>query len=366
MKRQSFWVAVGIVVAATLGAGIFSLPYVFKEAGWLVGFIYLAVLAPAVIFAHVLYYRALARVDERNRLLGLVRKNLGGWLFAPALIAIVGGLILGLLGGLILGGKFIELIFPPLGGWGILIFWLLGSLPLALGNRRFAAIEVAGAILVFLLALLMFSAAVSGGGVFTLPAFQFKNIFLPFGAVLFALAGWTAVEPVFEFAKRRAIPRTAMVFAAGTLVVVATYLLFIAGVLGAGGKITADTVSGIADWTFWQKILLFALGLLSLLGIYRLVSLEVKNSLVSDMRWSSSAGYLAALTAPLLLYLLGLNSFLRVVGLAGGVFLSLQYFFIILVSQKILSLSGIKRFTASCVAALFLAGAAYQLYYFLL
>jgi amino acid permease len=366
MKRQSFWVAAGIVVAATLGAGIFSLPYVFREAGWLIGLTYLAVLAPAIIFAHVLYYRAIERTEEKNRLLGLVRKNFGKFYFGLALISIIGGLLLGLLGELILGGKFIALILPSVGVWSVLIFWLLGSLPMLFGTKRFAAVEVSGAITVLLLAALMFITSGAKGGLFAGQTIQVKNIFLPFGAVLFALAGWTAVEPVFDFVKRKAVTvRPTAIFAAATAITAIIYLLFVLGVFGSGGSIAPDTISGILGWAAWRKILLFALGILALLGIYRPVVLEVKNSLVSDLRLSGFWGYLVALGVPLTLYFLGLTSFLRVVALAGGVFLSLQYFFIIFVSQKVLALKGVRRCAALGVAGLFMLGAVYELYYFI-
>ncbi|MFH1392825.1 MAG: aromatic amino acid transport family protein [Patescibacteria group bacterium] len=41
---KNFWLAVFSLVGTTIGAGIFSLPYVFAKAGFLIGFIEFVVL----------------------------------------------------------------------------------------------------------------------------------------------------------------------------------------------------------------------------------------------------------------------------------------------------------------------------------
>ena len=63
---KRFWLEAGLVAAATIGAGMFSLPYVFHEAGWLLGIFYTAVLSAAVIIAHLLYLRVLEETKEKS------------------------------------------------------------------------------------------------------------------------------------------------------------------------------------------------------------------------------------------------------------------------------------------------------------
>lgn len=92
---KSFVKEAGLAAAATIGAGVFALPYVFLAAGWFTGLFYLLIFSAIVVSAHALYFRVLEKVKERNRLLGLSRGYLGRLGFGVGLFVILGGLDLG-------------------------------------------------------------------------------------------------------------------------------------------------------------------------------------------------------------------------------------------------------------------------------
>jgi len=97
-----------------------------------------------------------------------------------------------------------------------------------------------------------------------------------------------------------------------------------------------------------------------------MISTEVKNSLSRDSHWGDIAAVSFVIFAPLLLVWAGLNEFQTVVALAGGIFLAGQYFFIILVSKKILKFAGWKNFFANVLLLVFIASALYEAYRFIL
>src|SRR5258708_2304029 len=105
--RTQFFEIAGIVAAATVGDGVFALPFVFYNAGWELSLFYLALLAFFVSTAHVVYLKALEAEGEKNRLLGLARKYFGQTGFWIGFLAIVVGLLLTLVAYLILGMQFI-------------------------------------------------------------------------------------------------------------------------------------------------------------------------------------------------------------------------------------------------------------------
>src|SRR5258708_3740553 len=107
MKKGSGLKIAAIVAAATVGDGGFALPFVFYQAGWLVGVAYLVVLSAFVITAHVVYLKTLEKVGEKERLLGLSKIYLGSGGFWIGFFAIVLGLLLTLVAYLILGTQFI-------------------------------------------------------------------------------------------------------------------------------------------------------------------------------------------------------------------------------------------------------------------
>jgi amino acid permease len=204
MSKKSFTIA-AIVAAATVGDGVFALPYIFYHAGWLVGLCYLVLLAAIVVMAHSVYLATLEKVGEKQRLLGLAKKYFGAAGFWAGFFAIVVGLLLTLVAYLILGTQFIHLALPVVRErYAFLIFWALISAPIFLNDTRVVELEMAGIICTTVFVSIIFITALPHVTFASAPAINWQNIFLPFGAVLFSLAGWTSIEPAYETRKELA------------------------------------------------------------------------------------------------------------------------------------------------------------------
>jgi amino acid permease len=367
---RSFAKEAGLVAATTLGAGIFALPFVFLKAGWLAGLFYLVILAVIIVSVHILYFRVLEKVNEKNRLLGLARAYLGKLGFAVGLFAILGGLILTLVVYLILGGKFVQLLFPSFSSnLAILIFWVVSAMPLLLKERRSLNLEILGIILTAAIIIFIFFTSDPGGALSQINAFNWRNALLPFGAILFALAGWTSVEPVFDVERRLKSELTPaaqpyFALAAGTAIAAVLYVVFVTGIFGSSGAITSDTVSGLLGWPKYKLVLLAILGLFAVWTPHLPIGLEIKHSLENDLHLGRAFSLGLVIFLPIILIFLGLNSFARVVGLVGGVFLSTQYLLMILVGKKVLELGRIKSILLYFVSLIFVAAAVYEVYYF--
>lgn len=360
------WRIAAIVAAATIGDGIFALPFVFYQAGWLVGIVYLIVLGVLVSTAHVVYLKTLESEGEKKRLLGLAKTYLGTGGFWLGFIAIVLGLLLTLVAYLILGSQFVHVAIPGISSTaGLLIFWALMALPVFLNDKHVVELELVGIACTTAIILLIFITAwpaVTFGGI---SAVNWPNIFLPFGAVLFSLAGWTSVEPAYESRKRsgnRSDPWRAL--ALGTFFVAALYLLFAAGILGSAPAIAPDTISGLVGWPIWKRELLSIFGLIAVATVYMPISREIKNSLEKDLHWDKISSRALILLLPIALIFAGLTNFLVVVGLVGGLFLSTQYLLIVSVGRRALTLSRGYAFLLDVVAAAFIIGAVYEVWTF--
>ncbi|MEK7137871.1 MAG: aromatic amino acid transport family protein [Patescibacteria group bacterium] len=355
--------SIGLVVSATVGAGIFALPYVFYRVGWATSFFYLIGLSFLVASAHFIYWRVLKKLETKERLLGLVRRYLGRGSFELAFFAIIGGLILSLVAYLILGSHFLSLVFPSLGMWtGVIIFWVLSSLPLFLNPRRFVTAELLGGVAVIGLVAFIFSSAWPIDGALSLKAFDYKNLILPFGVILFALAGWTAVEPIFESEKKSGGENRGRFrdFSVGALGSALLYLMFVLAIFASAEKIAPDTISGLGNWERWKLALLGIFGLFALWTSYLPIATEVKNLVEKDLKWKKSWGEALVIGAPIFLVAAGLNNFLSVVGLVGGVFLALQYLFIVMVGQKVLKFGFWGTVLAVGLDVVFASAAVYQ------
>jgi amino acid permease len=365
-KAQRFKIA-GLVAAATVGDGIFALPYVFAQAGWLLCFFYFVVLSILVILAHSVYLETLEKVGEKERLLGLAKIYLGDGGFWVGFFAIVAGLLLTLLAYLLLGTQFIHLALPFVRErYAFAAFWAFISIPLFLNNRRAADLEFVGIMATTLVVLLIFITAIPRIFFVGIPAIAAKNIFLPFGVVLFSLAGWTSIEPVYETRKKGGGDASGVTFrpwaslACGTGIAILLFIMFSAGILGSGAAITPDTASGLAAWPFWKKEILAIMGLVAIGTVCIPISREIKNSLEKDLHWNIFVSRGTILFLPPLLVVLGFNNFLTVVGLVGGLFLSVQYLLIVSIGRRALALGLIKKLFLDLAAVVFIIAAVYE------
>jgi amino acid permease len=357
--------AAAIIVAATIGGGFFALPYVFQQSGWLAGLAYLTILAAIIIVAHSLYLGVLQREGEKERLLGLVKKYFGETGFWIGFIAIIGGLMLSLIAFLILGPRFILLAVPTLpSNFAFALFWLIIAIPVLVSNRRAAALEVLGAIMIAGVILFVFANGITNFSFAALPAIatQPANLFLPFGIVLLMLAGWTGIEPVYETTGEAKVGLRGVIL--GTTAVAVLYLLFVIGIFGGAPAITADTLSGIVGWALWKRLLIAALGLFAIGTGSVPLSHEIRNAFEDDLGWNPIIARLVIIFLPPAVILAGFNNFISVLSLSGGVFVALQYVLILLVGRRALPLSRSKKTAIDIAAGVFILGAIYQIIVF--
>ena len=74
---KNFWLAVFSLVGTTIGAGIFSLPYVFAKAGFFMGLVEFIVLVFIVLLVQQILGEITLRTKGHKRLIGLASNYLG-------------------------------------------------------------------------------------------------------------------------------------------------------------------------------------------------------------------------------------------------------------------------------------------------
>lgn len=354
-----------MVLAATMGVGIFALPYVVQQSGWLTSLIYFCLMTLIIIQVHAWYWRVLEHA-EGQRLVGLVHRHGGRVLFLVAFFSIVIGLLLVLLAYLAMAGSFFSLLFPAQNpAIGVLVVWILGSLPLLVGVRRMMTLEFFGVVAMLSILLGLFCLALFERGSFPILPAVTKDFLLPFGPFLFALAGWTALEPTYDTEERKKLGDGFRGVAWGTVFSVFFYAVFIASMFLLATEITPDTASGLAAWPLWERSLLSFFGLLLIVKSFVIVAWEVHTALERDLSLGR-VSFLVPMLVPITFFFLGFNSFLVAVSLAGGLFLSLQYLSIIFVAHRTLRFSKREKFLAGLISFVFLLAAIYEVFVFLL
>lgn len=339
-----------LLAGTIIGAGIFALPFVFGKAGIVSGLAYLAVFSAVFILIHLMYADVIAKTGEERRFSGYAGIYLGKPGFWLANLAAILGMILVLTVYLVLSASFFNLILPANfvvpDFVKILFFWLLGSLAIFLEIRKMSFLEFLTTFGVVLAAFLVFVFGFGNAGKFaSIPVFDLKNIFLPYGAILFALSGRVAIPALLDYFKKTGQPvaaaKKSIVW--GTLVPSFVYLLFVFGVLGLSGTVSEDAVSGLIGVA--SPVILVLVGVFGLVSIwdsYFVVGLDVKNSLKFDLKLPEFLAGFGVVALPLILYVCGLQKFLALVAVGGGIFTALEGILIVLMWLKSLK-TGAER-----------------------
>lgn len=316
--------AVSTLVGLIVGAGIFGLPYVVAQTGYLVGAFYLIFFGGVVMLLHLCYGEIVLRTPEKHRLVGYAALYLGRWakpvLLASSIVTLEGAL----LAYVILGGEFLQRLAGPIFGGGLgtwtLIFFAAGALVIWRNIRLIGWLE-------FILDAL-FIGALTALALVALPALRFgalvvwridaPGIFAPFGVVLFALSGWAAVPELRDLLPKngRGLKRAIVI---GSLVSVLLYLLFVFAVVGVSGQRTSpEALSGLAPYLGTPIVLIGSFfGLLTIATSLFVMGLGAKQMLRYDFNVPPVLAWLLTVLPVLAAYLLGLKNFIGVIGTVG-------------------------------------------------
>ena len=321
-----------LLAGTIIGAGIFALPFVFMKAGIIAGLFYLIVFCLVFILIHLMYAEVIIKTDGDHNFPGYVRVYLGRRGFWLANLTSILGLFLILLIYLVLSLSFLNLILPAGSGisdiFKIMFFWLIGSAAIFLATKRLVFSEFLTTSGIVLIALLLFVLGIFNfDKIISIRTFNLKNIFLPYGVILFSLMGRVAIPSVIRYFKKIGQPvagaKKAIIL--GTSIPAFVYLLFVFGILGLSGSVSEDAVSGLINSV--NPIILVLVGVfgfISVLDSYNVVGLDIKNSLSLDLKFSRFWAGSIVVILPLLLFWLGLSNFLELAGIIGGVFIALE------------------------------------------
>ncbi|MBI2013479.1 MAG: hypothetical protein HYS87_01485 [Candidatus Colwellbacteria bacterium] len=344
--------------ALIIGAGMFSLPYLFSKSGLVVGFLYLAIFAPLLGVLHVMYYEIVQKTPGHTRFVGYARKYLGIPGFVLSLFTTVVGLTLSLLIYLVLAASFMRIVLPELNeSFVVWPLWAAASFTVLKGIKSFGWMGILITVVLSVITVLFF---IFGFQVFlsmeSIWEANFANWLLPYGAVLFALSGRSAVTAVKEYFGEKGDKFAKPSIFAGTLFPVLLYAVFVIGVLGLSTTVSENALAGM---DLAPSILIWALVVVGVLfsfwDSYVFLGLELNSILKEDFKLKNLSKVLVVLL-PITLYFMGLQSFIVLVSVSGGIFLALESILVISMWLKLAPRSILVKLAASVLIAIFVIG----------
>lgn len=344
MKKKIF-LATATLIGVIVGAGIFGLPYAISQSGIIPGLFYFSVLGAAVIFLYLFFGEIVLRTKDNCRLIGYSRRYLGVWSQRLVVISTFVGLGGSLLVYTILGSDFMKIVssiaFPgsseiPIVYFG-LVFVLVLSFFIFKGVKMIAPIETLTNSFFFLVIFLIFCFGFSKVNLQNFTLIDTSNLFLPFGIILFALSGWSAIPEIGEILKtsdeRKKLKKTIII---AVLSVIILSLIFIFTVVGVSGKmVSPDALSGLTAFLGPEILFIGALAaLITIADSFLILGLSFKNTLIHDYNLSKTMAALIACGIPLALFLAGFRNFIGTVGFIGTIVGVIEGVLVILIYKK--------------------------------
>ena len=337
---KNFILAVATLVGAIVGLGMFGIPYTASKAGFFVGIGYIVVLGFVMLILHLIYGEVVERTKEKHRLTGYAEKYLGAkWKKVVGLIIIL-SIYSALLAYIIVGGKFLALIFPGFASPFIfsIVFWLVLSIAVWRGIRTVAGVELAMAGLLLFLVIILFAFGAGSINNENFYSFELADFFLPYGVVLFAFAGILAIPEVRELIKMDGRQYKKAIIL-GTLIPMAVYILFTVLVVGISGTGTShEALAGLSGILSSGAIRIGAVfGILALATSYLVLGLNLKHTFEYD--WKTKKVFAGAMVTvvPILLFIGGIEQFIEIISFSGAVFGAIFAVLIILIYKKTLT-----------------------------
>ncbi|MEK7561169.1 MAG: aromatic amino acid transport family protein [Patescibacteria group bacterium] len=325
MVNVRFWKGVFLLAGMIIGAGMFGIPYTFAGAGFWLGVFELILLTGVIIGFHLAYGDIVLATPVRHRLPGYIRLYLG-----PRAAAVSWGTaLLGIFGALIayiaLGANFLSTL---LGLAGIDASVVLLGFVITLSGAALTRLSIAKEAAINAVLTVVLIAFILVLAVFLFPFFAPGNVsgirvgraFLPYGVLLFALAGNTVIPDVISVLGRdRRRARRAIII--GTVLPAAVYFLFALAVVGAlGSGASKETIGGLSHLDGTIFILTGVLiGFLAVYTSFIALSRSMQELFVLDFGLGRVWSWLVVSAAPFIFFLLGLRDFLMIIGAVGAI-----------------------------------------------
>ncbi len=318
--------AVGMMIGAIIGVGVFGLPYAFAQSGVGLGLLELLVLGGFLLTLQMMLGEVSIQTPGKHRLVSLVGMYIGKPWKWVAMLAMGLGIWGAMLAYMVVGGEFLFILLSPIFGGSQFVYSYIVALlacVMIYGGLRFASrveIVVVGILLfLFLFIILVSIPEIDAANYFTA---DFSKAFVPYGVILFSAAGVGIIPEIKDVLGKKHKREMGPVILTSMTIILSLYALFSIAVVGVSGAGTTQTafegLIAVLGGTF--GIVATLLGAITIISIYLVLGIELLNTFKFDFTMSHKMAWALVCFVPILLYTLGVREFIGIIGFVGGVF----------------------------------------------
>jgi len=342
MKRKLF-TAVATLSGTVIGAGFLGIPFVVSRSGYLIGLGWMAFISIMMIFVSLMMGEIVLSSKSLHHIAGYSSKYLGKKTKLLVLIASIVGFYSALVAYLIGEGESLSFLFFGNSNyviWFGLGFWFIMAILTFGGIKEFRKVEPITVGLVLLVVLVLGIINFGNIDLTNLNTFNTAQFFTPFGVVLFAFLGISAIPEMKRvLGKNQSLMKKSIII--GNLIPLFVYIVFTTIVLGLYGT----NVTEVATIGFGKIVTM--LGVVTMFGAFLALSLALQDTYRFDLYLHKKIAWLLGVVIPLVLFVLikvfdfaGFTKVLSFGGAISGGFLSI---IILLVHEHLKDFDGRKH-----------------------
>lgn len=334
-RQLTFFEATSLLVGAVVGAGFLGIPFVVAHTGFTVGLLLILIVGLLVMIEYLAVTEITLRTHAKHQIGGYISKYLGHrWRrIVEALIILEGyGVMLAYLVG---EGRVLSAVFGGNQLWYSLAFLAVIAFLLFYGLRLVERVELLLTMLMMIGIVLLVS--LSTGSIDPLEySFSDYSYILPaYGVILFSFLGVNAI-PEMRLAtngKERILPKAVI---AGTLIPMIVYVLFTGTVVGVTGMHTSEIATVGLGEKLGSTVMIVGnlLAAITMTTAFLALGLSLKETYRYDLKFHKNQAFFLTILGPLVLLVLGVNSFIEILLFVGAVFGGLKGIILVLTWWK--------------------------------
>lgn len=342
-KQISLFEAVALILSGTIGAGILGIPYAVAKSGLLIGVIYIIGLGLLMIGLNTLLGFVAINTPHQHQLPGLAKEYLGKYagyiISAISYVMFFGVLVVFIIG----EGSSLSALFGGSEYYWSIAFFLFSSIFIILGIQTIKVVELFLMFLVLSVVVILSVIALPHTELTHYSYINLKNLAFPYGVILFAFYGASAIPEAYSLLKNRETTFKKAIRIAGAIVIF-VYLLFTFLVIGTTGNSTTEIATIGLGVKLGRSVNIFGNIFASLImGTSFLMSaISLRDSLSWDYRVKPWLATLSVCLIPISIFLLGMREFIGLIDVIGGVFVSAELLMIILIYFRVRKRIGLK------------------------
>jgi amino acid permease len=345
--------ALMVLMGTIIGAGILGIPYVVSQSGFPIGIMHIVLLG--ILMAIIMLYlgEIVLRTKGNHQLSGYAEKYLGKKGKILMFLAFAAGIYSAILAYLIAEGKSLSyLIFnSPIHQFELgIIFWIFLSAITYFGIKALEEGDTVGVIVVFTMIVSISVYFANKISITNLTSIFPSNLFVPFGVVLFAFLGFSAIPELKRILDKEQKPLRGIIITAYLLTAL-IYIIFAAIVLGFMGNKTPEVATIALGKPF------IVLGMITMFTAYLSLSVAMIDSYRFDFKKSRRVAWLCTIIIPLILFIiLSLTNnaaFTQVLGIGGILSGGLTAVIVLFMAEKAKTKGKIKPYYSIPYSKLF-------------